>query len=85
VVVIASPTNCPSARKAGQPALFPSNRTGEESPHQAPKMGASMSWLSGLVWSKKEVRILILGLVRIRLPSRLPTQAPLARVDLYKG
>ncbi|KAG7051726.1 ADP-ribosylation factor-like protein 1 [Colletotrichum paranaense] len=25
-------------------------------------MGASMSWLSGLVWSKKEIRILILGL-----------------------
>lgn len=26
-------------------------------------MGQSMSWLSGLVWSKKEIRILILGLV----------------------
>ncbi|EQB47837.1 hypothetical protein CGLO_12991 [Colletotrichum gloeosporioides Cg-14] len=26
-------------------------------------MGASMSWLSGLLWSKKEIRILILGLV----------------------
>ncbi|TDZ37125.1 ADP-ribosylation factor-like protein 1 [Colletotrichum spinosum] len=25
-------------------------------------MGASMSWLSGLMWSKKEIRILILGL-----------------------
>lgn len=28
------------------------------------KMGQSMSWLSGLLWSKKEIRILILGLVR---------------------
>lgn len=26
-------------------------------------MGASMSWLSGLLWAKKEIRILILGLV----------------------
>ncbi|KAI8288151.1 ADP-ribosylation factor 1 [Colletotrichum sp. SAR11_57] len=26
-------------------------------------MGASMSWLSGLLWSKKEIRILILGLI----------------------
>lgn len=25
-------------------------------------MGQSMSWLSGLVWAKKEIRILILGL-----------------------
>lgn len=27
-------------------------------------MGQSMSWLTGLMWSKKEIRILILGLVR---------------------
>ena len=27
------------------------------------KMGASVSWLSGMLWSKKEIRILILGLV----------------------
>lgn len=27
-------------------------------------MGQSMSWLSSLLWSKKEIRILILGLVR---------------------
>lgn len=27
------------------------------------KMGQSMSWLSGLLWAKKEIRILILGLV----------------------
>lgn len=26
-------------------------------------MGASMSWLSNLLWAKKEIRILILGLV----------------------
>jgi ADP-ribosylation factor-like protein 1 len=26
-------------------------------------MGASVSWLSGLLFSKKEIRILILGLV----------------------
>lgn len=26
-------------------------------------MGQSMSWLSGLMFSKKEIRILILGLV----------------------
>jgi len=26
------------------------------------KMGASVSWLSGMLWSKKEIRILILGL-----------------------
>jgi hypothetical protein len=26
-------------------------------------MGASMSWLSGLLFTKKEIRILILGLV----------------------
>ncbi|KAK6075764.1 ADP-ribosylation factor 1 [Seiridium cupressi] len=26
-------------------------------------MGQSMSWLSGLLWSKKEIRILILGLI----------------------
>jgi hypothetical protein len=26
-------------------------------------MGASMSWLSGLLFAKKEIRILILGLV----------------------
>ncbi|KPM36840.1 hypothetical protein AK830_g9723 [Neonectria ditissima] len=26
-------------------------------------MGAGMSWLSGLMWAKKEIRILILGLV----------------------
>jgi ADP-ribosylation factor-like protein 1 len=25
-------------------------------------MGAGMSWLSGLLWAKKEIRILILGL-----------------------
>lgn len=28
------------------------------------KMGQSVSWLSGLIWAKKEIRILILGLVR---------------------
>lgn len=27
-------------------------------------MGASVSWLSSLLWVKKEIRILILGLVR---------------------
>lgn len=27
------------------------------------EMGASVSWLSGLLWAKKEIRILILGLV----------------------
>jgi hypothetical protein len=27
-------------------------------------MGASVSWLSGFLFSKKEIRILILGLVR---------------------
>ena len=26
-------------------------------------MGQSVSWLSGLIWAKKEIRILILGLV----------------------
>jgi hypothetical protein len=26
-------------------------------------MGQSVSWLSGLLWAKKEIRILILGLV----------------------
>jgi hypothetical protein len=26
-------------------------------------MGATMSWMSGLLFSKKEIRILILGLV----------------------
>ena len=34
---------------------------------QSLKMGAGMSWVSGLLWAKKEIRILILGLV---LPSR---------------
>jgi hypothetical protein len=27
-------------------------------------MGQSVSWLSNLIWAKKEIRILILGLVR---------------------
>lgn len=27
-------------------------------------MGQSVSWLSSLIWAKKEIRILILGLVR---------------------
>lgn len=27
-------------------------------------MGASVSWLSSMLWAKKEIRILILGLVR---------------------
>jgi ADP-ribosylation factor-like protein 1 len=27
-------------------------------------MGQSMSWVSSLLWAKKEIRILILGLVR---------------------
>jgi ADP-ribosylation factor-like protein 1 len=27
-------------------------------------MGQSVSWLSNLFWAKKEIRILILGLVR---------------------
>jgi hypothetical protein len=27
------------------------------------KMGQSVSWLSNLIWAKKEIRILILGLV----------------------
>lgn len=27
-------------------------------------MGAGMSWLSNLIWAKKDIRILILGLVR---------------------
>ena len=27
------------------------------------KMGASVSWLSSMLWAKKEIRILILGLV----------------------
>ncbi|KAG7142507.1 ADP-ribosylation factor-like protein 1 like [Verticillium longisporum] len=31
-------------------------------PYTAAKMGASMSWLSGMLFSKKEIRILILGL-----------------------
>lgn len=31
----------------------------------ADKMGNSMSWISGLLWAKKEIRILILGLVWI--------------------
>src|SRR3569833_1691685 len=31
-------------------------------------MGQSVSWLSGLLWAKKQIRILILGLVRDRLP-----------------
>lgn len=31
-------------------------------------MGASMSWLSNLLWAKKEIRILILGLVRTCAP-----------------
>jgi ADP-ribosylation factor-like protein 1 len=34
-------------------------------------MGASMSWLSGLLWSKKEIRILILGLVFVPSPCLL--------------
>jgi len=37
----------------------------------AAKMGASVSWLSGLLWSKKEIRILILGLVFHHLPPLL--------------
>lgn len=32
--------------------------------HNTCNMGQSVSWLSGLLWSKKEIRILILGLVR---------------------
>ncbi len=28
------------------------------------KMGQTMSWVSNLLWAKKEIRILILGLVR---------------------
>lgn len=32
-------------------------------------MGNSMSWLSGLLFSKKEIRILILGLVSDFHPS----------------
>jgi hypothetical protein len=35
-------------------------------------MGASVSWLSGMLWSKKEIRILILGLV---CRSEMPTQS----------
>lgn len=31
-------------------------------------MGQSMSWLSSLLWAKKEIRILILGLVRTVMP-----------------
>lgn len=38
-------------------------------------MGASVSWLSNLVWAKKEIRILILGLVRMT-PSTLSLPAP---------
>jgi ADP-ribosylation factor-like protein 1 len=34
-------------------------------------MGASMSWLSGLLWAKKEIRILILGLVCATPPELL--------------
>lgn len=37
------------------------------------KMGNSVSWLSSLLWAKKEIRILILGLVRrprLAVPSR---------------
>lgn len=30
-------------------------------------MGASVSWLSGMIFAKKEIRILILGLVSSRL------------------
>ena len=36
-------------------------------------MGQGMSWLTGLLWSKKEIRILILGLVR-HLSSVVPPQ-----------
>lgn len=32
-------------------------------------MGASVSWLSNILWAKKEIRILILGLVRQHQPS----------------
>jgi hypothetical protein len=28
-------------------------------------MGQTVSWLSNFIWAKKEIRILILGLVRI--------------------
>jgi len=39
------------------------SRTGKDSCADTDRMGASVSWLSGMLWAKKEIRILILGLV----------------------
>lgn len=46
-------------------------------------MGQSMSWLSGLLWAKKEIRILILGLVRTdMLHDFLATESAILNVSL---
>lgn len=39
-------------------------------------MGQSMSWLSSLLWAKKEIRILILGLVSSTYASSSSTTNP---------
>jgi hypothetical protein len=44
-------------------------------------MGASVSWLSGLLWAKKEIRILILGLVCLVLQP-LPSLGRLTNGEL---
>jgi len=43
-----------------------------EDNHRQITMGASVSWLSGFLFSKKEIRILILGLVRDSGPPLCP-------------
>ncbi|PWI74560.1 putative ARL1-ADP-ribosylation factor [Purpureocillium lilacinum] len=48
--------------------------------HDSAKMGSGMSWLSNLLWAKKEIRILILGLVR-----GLPTPRRSRRTRLLTG
>ncbi len=62
-------------RRICQPptTTFPQARTAERTQHlvssgaaTSQNMGQSVSWLSGLIWAKKEIRILILGLVCCR-------------------
>lgn len=48
-------------RSAPQPSFFPATSTFGL---YSNKMGQTMSWVSNLIWAKKEIRILILGLVR---------------------
>ncbi|KEY69398.1 hypothetical protein S7711_05712, partial [Stachybotrys chartarum IBT 7711] len=57
----------PSSAAASTGAKWKSSpglRSRVQSNTKTSKMGAGMSWLSGLLWTKKEIRILILGLVR---------------------